>query len=288
MPKHPRVVRVLPGTPGLAGGFAPAVLEWDELLVASIIKKAQQVSLPIQGGKQQATKSNFYAKLNKAEKMHLCALEHACFNHVVNQNQLIAGWDNIDLVILWAEPETNFQEWHLDTMEAIVAATVVAAGHPTPTEFADLNYRDIDVGDAEFDNVANAMDLPLDWTTLKPASRPSWCVAPKTLFPFKTNAMHRGPAIPKGAPARVSFFFSWGPHGHDPAGTDLFVNQTFFDSHRYKGVYVCMCVCACVCVCVCVCVIVHACPSLSSFFYTQKNIRSGGHAAGRIPSAGIL
>ena len=227
MPKNPRVVFVLPRTPGLAGGFAPAVLEWDETLVASIIKKAQQHSFPIQGGKRQAAKSNFYAKLNKAEQMHLFALERACFNHAVSQNPLIADWDNIDLAILWAEPETNCQEWHLDTMEAIVAATVVASGHPTPTEFADLKYRDIDVDDDDFDIVANAMNLPLDWTTLQPASRPRWCFDPKTLFTFMANAVHRGPAIPKGAPARVSFFFSWGPHGSDTAETGVFVNQTF-------------------------------------------------------------
>jgi hypothetical protein len=209
-------------------------MSWDDTLMDSILEKASKYAVPIHGGKYMTKVKWFWGECTKREKSFLDDLESASFAHCLSQFPSMRRWKRGDFLFLSGPAGTGAQQWHFDTREGLMAVTGTVGGSTTPTEFAPFVYTSIDVDDENLHLVTNTMKLPKEWTDIEPYVTPPEWHAPKTIFPFMTDALHRGPAVPMGAKDRMGIYISWGPDG---ANTNRFIDKTFFNSLVDKYVY---------------------------------------------------
>jgi hypothetical protein len=257
-----KLVGLLPSAPGIAGGFQGGRLTWDDEVMESIIAKAALNKSKIHGDKLQSSEATFWPDLSPEEQSFVTTLKTTCRSHGVEQFPEMEPWKLIDMMVLWGPPGTSFQQWHMDTWATdILIGTLLASGPTTPTELANIAYKPIDIPKKDIEATASAMKLPWDWTSILPIAPIKEWHAPKALIMFKGDAMHRGPAVPAGGPARVLIYFAWGPEG---ISTKRFVDNAVFNKLRvhtqqyppiYTYVYVflfqpelCLHFCLCVCV----------------------------------------
>ena len=106
----PRVLYVLPSVPWLAGGFAPAKIGWNDLLMDSIIEKASACKEPIHGGKFQSKLQWVWEACTDPEREFLHALEQACFEHCVDQYPRMSTWIRCDFLFLFGTAGTSHQQ----------------------------------------------------------------------------------------------------------------------------------------------------------------------------------
>ena len=146
-------------------------------------------------------------------------------NYIVLSAPQMQYWRLIEAVFLFAPAGVKPQQWHADTRGQYVGQNTVFQGYDMPTEFADLEYNSLDVQDEDLPSVAQAMDLPKSWASMKPATHWQGLHGRLLVVPFYTDSLHRGPSVP--TLERVSYYSAWGPPG---ANTRRFVNEEFWNS----------------------------------------------------------
>ena len=209
------------------GGLPPGVLSCDQKTIDTIIQKVRPLAKGIHGDRQQATLFVCGHALTKAERQYMYAVAEAMHNMIVLSAPQMRYWRLIEAVFIFAPPGVKPQQWHADTRRQYVGQNTVFQGYSMPTEFADLEYNSLDVEDKELPSVAEAMDLPKSWASLKPAKHWQGLQGRLLVVPFYTDTLHRGPSVPKEAVERVSFYAAWGP---PRANTRRFVDEEFWHS----------------------------------------------------------